>query len=110
METISSDIQSETIARGTAIIAAFYLTGGLLWYLPSPGYTTVRLLFFLLIFACGWIGTSGVLRQQTSLLIIGVGGLVLLGFWQAVLWMFMLPTATVLLISGFTTTDLLGKQ
>lgn len=100
MRAISVDKRLETLARGAAILAVLYLTGGLLWLLPSPGYTTVRFLFFLLVLACGWVGTLGVLRRQTTPLAIGVGGLVVLGFCQAVLWVFMLPTALVLLIAA----------
>lgn len=101
MRTISSNSRSDDIARGAAIIAALYLTGGLLWLLPSSGYTPVRLLLFLLILVCGWIGTLGVLRRRISLIVIGAIGLLLLGFWQAVLWVFMIPTAVILLITVF---------
>lgn len=86
------------LVRGLAVLAAVYLTIGLLWVLPSPGFGVSRLLFSALVVALAWVGAIGALRQRPALVAAGGVGLVLFGFWQAVLWIFMLPAAGVLLI------------
>lgn len=86
------------LARGLAVLAALYLTAGLLWLLPSPGFGASRLVFFAAVAVAGWIGAAGALRHRPALATVGGLGLVLFGFWQAVLWIFVLPAAAVILI------------
>ena len=85
---------------GLAVLAVVYLTAGLVWLLPAPGFGTSRLLLFAVVVAVAWIGAVGALRHRPGLTAVGGVGLLLLGFWQAVLWIFMLPAAAVLLAAA----------
>lgn len=88
------------LGRAAAVLAALYLTAGLLWLLPSPGYTTTRLALFAVILAFGWLGAAGAVVGRPVGAAVGTVGLFLLGFWQAVLWVFVLPAAAVLAVAA----------
>lgn len=80
------------VGWGPAVVALL-LTLVLAWLLPAPGYTTTRLAFFVLLAAVAWGGAAGALAGRAS--VVGASALVLflLGFWQAVLWVVVLPAA-----------------
>ena len=86
------------LVRAIGVLAAVYLTAGLLWVLPSPGFGVSRLVFSAIVIAIAWVGAVGALRHRPSLVVAGAVGLLLFGFWQAVLWIFMLPAAAILLV------------
>ena len=85
-----------SIVRGVAVLAALYLTGGLVWLLPTPGFRMSRLILFIVVIGFAWIGAFGVISDRSLVAFVGATGLFVLGFWQAVLWIFMLPTAAIL--------------
>lgn len=68
----------------------------LAFYLDQPGYTERRLLFFLALGLVATIGTAGAYTGRALVAAAGAVVLALLGFPQAVLWVFVLPMAGVL--------------
>lgn len=83
--------------RWIAVAAALWLSAALTYYLPRPGYAAARLAYFLLLAAVAWAGAAGVLRGRPVVAGLAGLGLFLLGFWQAVLWIAVLPAAVALL-------------
>lgn len=86
------------LARGAALGAVLAFLGVLLWLLPQPGYQLSRLLLFGALAAAALIGGFGVLDRRPIVTVVGIGGLVLLGFWQAVLGVFVWPVVVLLLV------------
>ncbi|MCU4741493.1 hypothetical protein OB955_11125 [Halobacteria archaeon AArc-m2/3/4] len=92
-----------TATRGIAVLATAYVTVGLLWTLSEPGYSRTRAAFFALLAVLALVGGVGAVLDDSRLLVGGGAGLFLLGFWQAALWIFLLPAAFVLLFAGMLT-------
>lgn len=86
------------LARWAALGAVFAFLGVLLWLLPQPGYRLSRFLLFGALAAAALVGGLGVLARRPGVTAVGIGGLVLLGFWQAVLGIFVLPVIVLLLV------------
>lgn len=89
-----------TLAFAVAVVAALYLTAGLLLLLPSSGYAVTRLAFVALVVVISWGGVAGAVFDRPPVVIVAAVALLLLGFWQAVLWIFMLPAALGLVVAG----------
>lgn len=89
-----------TLAFAIAVVSAAYLTAGLLLLLPSSGYTMTRLAFVALVVVISWGGVAGAVFDRPPAVIVAAVALLLLGFWQAVLWIFMLPAALGLVVAG----------
>lgn len=83
-------------ARGLAAAALLAFLGVLVFYLDQPGYTHTRLALFLALGGAATLGTAGAVLQRASIAAVGALVLALLGFWQATLWIFVLPMAGVL--------------
>lgn len=81
---------------GVAVLAATYLTAGMAYLLVQPGFTASRAVFFAVVVCLGWVGAAGVVTGRRGPTLGGAVGLVALGFWQAVAWLFVLPAAVVL--------------
>lgn len=88
------------LVRWIAVFATVYLTLGMLWLLTAPGYSTTRLVLVLAVLGFAWAGAIGAVQKRFRPVISGAAGLVVLGFWEAVLWVFMLPTAVVFGVVG----------
>ena len=88
------------IVRGTAVLSVLGLVGVLLYYLPQPGYSQSRLVLFGLIAGAAVLGGIGVVLRRATLTAVGVLGLFLLGFWQAVLSMYILPVAVLFVVAA----------
>lgn len=87
---------SHVLATGGAVFA----TAGLGWALLQPGFHWPRLALAPVIGTVAWVGVYANARGRT-LATTGAGmALFLLGFWQAVLWMFILPPALLFLGLG----------
>lgn len=97
-----------TVATAIAVLAAAYLTAGVAVLLPSPGYATARLAFALLVVLVAWVGAAGAYFDRPPVVILTAVTLALLGFWQAVLWIFMLPAAVGLVVAGLLLAHLSG--
>lgn len=93
------------LARGASVLGVLGLLAVLAYYLPSPGYRPSRLYLFLLIGAVGVVGAAGAVLERPLLAGGGAAGIFLLGFWQAVLSVFMLPVAVVLFLTAFLVDD-----
>ena len=89
-----------TFAFAIAIVAAVYLSAGLLVLLPASGYERTRLAFVALVVAIAWGGVAGAVFDRPPVVIVAAVALLLLGFWQAVFWIFMLPAALGLAVAG----------
>ena len=83
-------------ARGLAVAALLTFLAVLVFYLDQPGYSRARLALFLALGAAATLGTAGAVLQRAAIAAVGALLLGLLGFWQAVLWVFVLPMAGVL--------------
>jgi len=90
---------------GVAALAATYLTAGMVYLLVQPGFTANRAAFVAVVVALGWVGVAGVATGRRALPLGGAVGLVALGFWQAVAWLFMLPTAVVFVALALAVVD-----
>ena len=86
--------------HGLAAVATVAFLAVLLWYLPKPGYTPVRLLFFIVLGGLAVVGAVGVVRRLNQLTAVSIGGLFLLGFWQATLWFYIYPLIGVLTVAA----------
>ena len=83
------------------VVVAFL--GVLGYYLVQPGYSLTRLALFTVLGALAVVGAAGIIYDRGLLVGVGTGGLVLLGFWQAVLWVYILPVVVVIAVAAFTT-------
>lgn len=97
---MSAERTAVTLVRKAGIATVFWLTGLLFWAIVQPGLTGGRLALLGVVAALAWGGVAGIVRERPSVAVAGGVGLLLLGFWQAVLWIFILPTAVVLLVVG----------
>jgi energy-converting hydrogenase Eha subunit C len=96
-----SALQSKTdVVRGMAVLSVLGLVGVLLYYLPQLGYSQSRFVLFGLIAGAAVLGGVGVALRRATLTAVGVFGLFLLGFWQAVLSVFILPVAALLVVAA----------
>ncbi|MFC7199710.1 hypothetical protein [Halospeciosus flavus] len=68
--------------RGASVVAVFFLTLVLLFFLPRPGYQTSRLVLFAVVLFVGWVGAAGAIFSRSNLLVAGAVGQFLLGFWN----------------------------
>lgn len=83
-------------ARGMTVAALATFLAVLVLFLDRPGYTTTRLAFFAAFGGTAVLGTVGAVLQRAAVAAAGAALLALLGFWQATLWIFVLPMAGVL--------------
>jgi hypothetical protein len=88
------------VVRGLAVVGVAVFLGVLVWYLGRPGYTHFRLAFFSLLGALAVAGAIGVGRHSGSLITVSAVGLLVLGFWQAVLWVYVFPVVGLLVAAG----------
>jgi hypothetical protein len=88
------------LIRGTAYVSVLGLIAVLLWLLPQPGYSQSRLVLFGLITAAAALGTTGTYLHHPKVTVAGVIGLFLLGFWQAVLSVFIWPVIGLLILTA----------
>lgn len=93
------------VVRWGPAAVALLLTLALAWLLPGPGYTTTRLAFFAALAAVAWGGAAGAVAGRAS--VVGASALVLflLGFWQAVLWIVIIPAALFDFVAAVTIRD-----
>jgi hypothetical protein len=90
-------LSGPTLASGLAVFTALVLTTALLGYLLRDGFLPTRVLLFVAVAGLAWASVLGVVRDRPAIGTAGAVGVVLLGFWQAVLWIWLLPTAGLLL-------------
>lgn len=91
-----SDHSLLDVARAASVIAVLALLAVLAYYLPAPGGGPSRLYLFALIGTVGVAGALGVALGWPTLIGASGVGIFLLGFWQAVLGVVMLPVAALL--------------
>lgn len=89
-----------TLIRGATYLSVLVLVAILLWILPSPGYSQSRLVLFGLIVAAAVLGATGTYLHRPKITATGVIGLFLLGFWQAVLSVFIWPVIGLLVLTA----------
>lgn len=82
-----------------AVTIAFLCVLG--YFLFQPGYRWTRLAFFAVLGGLAVLSTAGVVYGRTRVAAGSAFVLFLLGFWQAVLWLFIWPVAIVLFIGSF---------
>lgn len=92
-----------SIVHGLTVVVVVAFLGVLGYYLFQPGYTWTRLAGFAVLGGLAVVGAVGVIYQRGLLAGVGTGGLVLVGFWQAVLWIYILPVVVVFSVASFTT-------
>lgn len=83
-----------------ALVAVLGLTGLLGWALVQPGLTTARAALVALVGVVAWMGAGGVVLDRPLVTVASAVVLFLLGFWQAVLWVGILPAGLALLVAG----------
>ncbi|WP_440988373.1 hypothetical protein [Haloarchaeobius baliensis] len=91
--------------HGLTVVVVLAFLGVLGYYLGQPGYTWTRAALFAGLAGLAVTGAAGVIYQRGLLATVGAGGLLLLGFWQAVLWIFILPVVVVLSVAFVTTPE-----
>jgi flagellar biosynthesis component FlhA len=90
----------QRLLEASAVGAALYLTTGMLLLLPTPGNRLSRLVLVGAAVALAWVGTYGVAREWTLLVEFAALALAILGVWQAVAWVFILPVGAVLALAA----------
>lgn len=87
---------------GTVVVAFLAVLG---WYLAQPGFTWTRLVFFAVLGGTAVAGAAGIVYQREVVAAGSAFGLFLLGFWQAVLWIYVLPVSVMLLVAAVLVAD-----
>lgn len=87
------------VVRWLTIMVVVAFLGVLGWYLGQPGYTRTRLVFFGILGGLAVTGATGVVFQRELVAAGSAFGLLLLGFWQAVLWMCLFPVIGILVVA-----------
>lgn len=82
----------------TVLVVVAFL-GVLGWHLGQPGYTQTRLVFFAILGGLAVTGAVGIFYQRETVAAGSACGLLLLGFWQAVLWIFIFPVIGMLVVA-----------
>lgn len=82
--------------RWLAVVGVVGLLVVLVRHLGRPGYSHGRFALFAALGLLAVAGAVGVLRESATLVTLGSGGLFLLGFWQAVLWVYVYPVVALL--------------
>ena len=95
-------VSQTSIVRGLTVVVVVAFLGVLGYYLGQPGYTWTRLAGFAVLGGLAVVGAAGIIYQRGLLAGVGTAGLVLLGFWQAVLWIYILPVVVVFSVAAFT--------
>jgi len=93
--------RSSLVRRLTVVVVVAFI-GILGYYLVQPGVTWTRLVFFVVLGGLAVLATAGVFYQRGLITTGAASGLLLLGFWQAVLWIYILPLVVVFVIATFT--------
>ena len=95
-------MRTATGVRVLAIVLVVILTVVMVRLALRPAWpgTLVQWSFLIGVVGFGWLGGAGVVTDRFAATIVGATGLFLLGFWQATLWVVMVPTAVVLAIAG----------
>lgn len=73
--------------------------------LPSPGDSRSRPILLVAIGGAAWLDVFGVVTRRGVPTIAGTAGRVLLGFWRAALWIYMLPVAGLLALVAAVDAD-----
>ncbi len=89
--------------QGLSVAGVVAFLGVLAWYLGQPGYTRSRLALFAALGICAVAGAAGVVFERQVVSGIAVCGLVVLGLFQAVLWVYILPVGALLLVAAVGT-------
>lgn len=82
------------------VVSVIVFLAVMVWYLGQPGYSHIRLAFFAALGILAVAGAIGVVRHSTKLVILRSSGLFLLGFWQAVLWVYIYPVVALLILAA----------
>ena len=88
-----------SIVRGLSAVSVLAFLGALGYYLVQPGYTWTRLGFVVSLGGLAVLGMAGVIFHRELVTVVGACGLLLVGFWQAILWIYIFPVVTVLLVA-----------
>jgi len=99
-----------TLASGLATFTALSLTVVLLGYLLRDGFLPTRVLLFVAVAGLAWTSTLGVVRNRPLVGAASAAGVFLLGFWQAVLWVWLLPAAGLLVLAVLLSTTGAGTN
>lgn len=89
-----------SVVRGLTVAATVAFLGVLGYYLVQPGYSWVRLAFFTVLGGLAVLGTAGVVYQRERVAAGAACGLLLLGLWQAVLWVYIFSVVGVLVVAS----------
>jgi len=91
--------------RGLSAVVVVGFLGVLGAMLPEPGYSWTRLALFAVLGGLAVVGGVGIYTQRELVATAGACGLLLLGFWQAVLWIYITPVAGVLVVGALVTAN-----
>lgn len=98
------------VARVASVLGVVGLIAVLAYLLPSPGYRPSRLYLFVLVGAVGLLGAVGAVLERPKLVGGSSVGIFLLGFWQFVLGVVMLPVSAVLFLTALLVDDAAGDR
>lgn len=88
--------------RGLSFITVLGFTYALLRLISAPGRTQSRLLFFGLLLGLAYVGLAGLVLGTPSATIICAVVLLVIGFTQFVLFIYVFPTGLILLVDGIS--------
>lgn len=87
-----------TAVRTLAVLVVVAFLGVLGWSLGQPGYNPTRLLLYAVLGGLAVVGAAGIAYERPFVGACGACGLLLLGFWQAALWLYIFPVAGLLVV------------
>lgn len=90
----------QSVVRWITTAVSVLFIGVLVYYLVQPGYSWTRLAFFAGLGGLAVLGTMGIMYQRELVAVGGACGLLLVGFWQAVLWLYIVPVVGVLVVAA----------
>jgi hypothetical protein len=89
-----------TAVRALAVLVLVAFLGVLGWSLGQPGYNSTRLLLYAVLGGFAIVGAAGIVYERPFVGAGGACGLLLLGFWQAALWLYVFPVAALLVVAA----------
>lgn len=86
--------------RGLSFVTVLGFSYALTRFVSAPGGTNSRLLFFALLLGLAYSSLAGLVLDTPAITVICAALLLVLGFTQFVLFVYILPTAMVLMVDG----------
>ena len=89
-----------SVVRWVSVLSVSGFLGTLGYYLVQPGFRWTGVASFPGLGGLAVLGGTGVVSQRERVVAACACGLLLVGFWQAALWMYILPMVAILVVAS----------